>query len=250
MEFEEEKEKKGGGLEIVFQDEYFIAINKPNGLLVHKTKIAEEKKEFALQKVRDQIGKFVYTVHRIDRPTSGILLFSLSQEAQRAARTLFDERTIKKTYWALVRGHTEEEGVIDHPLKRIESKSKGAQEAVTKYQTLKRVEMPYSISRYPNSRYSLVLAEPETGRTHQIRRHFAHIRHYIIGDKRHGECKHNRYFSDVLELKYLFLHAKKLNFIHPFTKENIEIKSRLPEHWTTIFNKFNRSDVLNEEAKI
>ncbi len=231
-------------LEIVFQDEHYLAINKPNGLLVHKTKIAEEQKEFALQKVRDQIGKFVHTVHRIDRPTSGVLLFALSKEAQTAARKLFDERTIKKTYWALVRGYTADSGVIDHPLKKIESKSQGTQEALTRYKTLRKVEMPYSISRYPNSRYSLVAVEPETGRTHQIRRHMGHIRHYIIGDKRHGECKHNRYFSDTLGLKYLFLHAKELKFIHPFTKKNIIIKSRLPAHWSLIFKQFKWLNIL------
>jgi len=234
----EEIESSRLNLEIVFQDEHYVAINKPNGLLVHKTKIAEEKKEFALQMLRDQIGQYVHTVHRIDRPTSGVLLFALSKDAQSAARLLFDEKKMSKKYWLLVRGYMDKEQIIDHPLQKLDSGKAKIQEAITHYSTLTNVEMPFSVSRYPTSRYSLVEAIPITGRMHQIRRHFAHLRHYIIGDKRHGDCKHNRYFNDFLNLDKLFLHSKQLSFTHPFTKKELVIKAPLPKHWQTLFDLF------------
>jgi tRNA pseudouridine65 synthase len=120
-------------LEIIYQDEYFVAINKPHGLLVHKSPIAKDATEYALQILRDQLNRYVYPVHRLDRKTSGVLLFALNEDALKQAQTLFTGKTITKKYLAIVRGFTLDEGTIDYPLK----KENGAiQSAVTNYQLL------------------------------------------------------------------------------------------------------------------
>lgn len=231
-------------LPILYQDQNLIAINKPNGLLVHRTKIAADTNEFALQKLRDQIGQKVYTIHRLDRPTSGILVFALNQKAQKAVQTIFRDRQIQKKYLAIVRGYTPTEALIDNPLKpQKESKNKNIQEAQTQYKRLATVELPIPVSRYPVARYSLVEAEPLTGRMHQIRRHFAHIRHYIVGDKRHGERHHNRMFAEQLQIPIMFLHAHQLVFECPFTQNEININAPLNQQWQQIMHLFNEHEI-------
>jgi tRNA pseudouridine65 synthase len=212
-------------LEIVFEDAHYIAINKPNGLLVHRSKLAAYEKEFAMQKLRDQIGQHVFPVHRLDRATSGLLLFAKDAEAAKRMSQLFIEQQIEKQYWTVVRGYTEESGEIDAPI--LDENKQEAQQALTFYQRLATVELPIPISRYPAARYSLVEVYPKTGRRHQIRRHFAKIRHYIVGDKRHGDCKHNKLFKEHFESETMLLHARSLRFVHPYTQENIEIEAPL-----------------------
>ncbi len=224
-------------LEIVYEDEYFVAINKPHGLLVHRTRIAEEKKEFAIQKLRDQIKQHVFLIHRLDRPTSGILLFAKSSEYAKEMSLLFEQRAIEKEYLAVVRGYTPPTGIIQHSLKKeghgIE------QEAETHYETLGQIEIPIFVSRYPTSRYSLVKVSPKTGRMHQIRRHFAKERFYLIGDIKHGECKQNKMFREQLECSKMLLHASSLLFIHPYTQEKIKIQAKISHDFEAICRRFN-----------
>ncbi|HEY4651478.1 MAG TPA: pseudouridine synthase, partial [Pontibacter sp.] len=170
-------------LDIIFEDAYYVAINKPHGLLVHRTRIAEEKKEFALQLLRDQLGQKVYPVHRLDRGTAGVLLFAKSAEAAAPLVQLFGERETGKTYYAIVRGYTPEADTINNPIRPDKDhQHKAPQEAITHYTRLATIELPIPVGRYNTARYSLVQVRPETGRMHQIRKHFAHIRHYIAGD--------------------------------------------------------------------
>ena len=218
-------------LEILFEDEYLIAINKPSGLLVHRTSIAAEETVFALQLLRDQIGQHVSPVHRLDRPTSGVLLFSKKEEILPLLQEQFADRSVQKTYLAVVRGIPEiKSELIDRPLKS--ERSGRMQEATTAYQVLAEAEIPFDTTgRYPTSRYSLLELKPETGRTHQIRRHLAHLRHYILGDKTHGDNKQNQFFETQFGMINLLLHARQLEFSHPISKETIIVRAELPSHF-------------------
>lgn len=223
-------------LEIIYEDEWYVAINKPHGLLVHRTKIAEEKKEFAIQMLRDQLNQHVFLIHRLDRPTSGILLFAKDSVSAQKLAKLFEQREIKKEYFSIVRGYTEDQKTITHPLKKDGYGEE--QEAVTAYEMLGKIEIPIEVCRYPTSRYSLLKVKPETGRMHQIRRHLAKERHYIIGDKRHGDCKHNKMFEEKFDLHKMLLHASKINFIHPYTQKEITIKAKISSQFDEICQKF------------
>lgn len=237
-------------LEIVYEDVHFVAINKPNGLLVHRTRLAGEKKDFALQMLRDQLGYRLYPVHRLDRATSGVLLFAKTPEAAAKVVRAFTERQADKIYFAVVRGFAPERGLIDSPIRPDKDhQHKVAQEALTHFNRLATVELPIPVGRYQTARYSLVKIKPETGRMHQIRKHFAHLRHYIIGDTRHGDWRHNRMFADRLDSPYLLLHAAALAFEHPFTFEAVEIKAQLPDNMRRLCQQFSWQQVLaNQEA--
>lgn len=198
-------------LEIIFENEVFIAINKPHGLLVHPSKIARDATEFAMQILRDQVGYKVYPCHRLDRKTSGLLLFAKSKEMDAPMQRLFQERAISKTYIAIVRGFTDAMGTIDHALKN----SNKTQEASTDYRTIQRFEINEAIHLFQTSRYSLVELKPKTGRFHQLRRHMAHIRHPILGDRPHGCNKHNKLWKEKYTMDSMMLHAQKLEFIDP-----------------------------------
>lgn len=225
-------------LQIIYQDDAIVAINKPNGLLVHRTKLAaDEQQHFAVQLLRDQIGQHVYPVHRLDRPTSGVLLMALSPEVARALKEQFDNRTIRKTYLAVCRGYCPPTGIINEPLHN----DRGVlQEAETVYECLDTIEVPIQVaSRYETSRYSLVKVIPKTGRYHQIRKHFAKIRHYLIGDTKHGDLHHNRMFQEKLGCHGLLLHAQSLNFKHPVNAKPIKVSAELPDHFDDIIQQFN-----------
>lgn len=199
--------------------------------------MAAEELVSCLQILRDQIGQRVYPAHRLDRPTSGVLLFSKQEEILPQLNSQFADRSIEKDYLAIVRGILQEkEALIDHPLPNI--KSGKLQEARTHYDVLEESEIPFnSTGRYPTSRYSLLLLKPETGRTHQIRRHLAHIRHYIIGDKKHGDNKQNIFFQKQFGLENLLLHAFELKFIHPVNNRKIHLQAPIPIHFRTIMNE-------------
>jgi tRNA pseudouridine65 synthase len=225
-------------LEILYQDEYFVAVNKPAGMLVHRTNIAfEENLLIAERLLKEQIGLKVFPLHRIDRPTSGVLVFGLSSEAASLVQPLFPTDDVKKYYLTVVRGYmTENHGIIEHPLKK---KLIGdLQEAKSEYWTLSQNEIPIaSTSRYPTSRYSLLKVYPHTGRMHQIRRHLAHDRHYVIGDSTHGDNRQNHFFRDTFGMENLLLHAWRFEFTHPFTNEPIKIEAALPDYFSAICEK-------------
>lgn len=233
-------------LEILYQDDYLVAINKPSGLLVHKSPIDNRETRFALQEVRNQIGEYVYPIHRLDKPTSGVLLFALSKEIAQILSERFRINEVKKEYFAIVRGYTDESGKIDYALKQMldtkEQKAlgitKSAKEALTRYERLATVELPYAVSRYPVARYSLVKLKPLTGRKHQLRRHMKHIFHPIVGDTKHGRGEHNKLFRKKFDIHRLLLHAHKLHFEHPISKENIVIMAPFDSDFVKLFKVF------------
>ncbi len=211
-------------LDILFRDEYLVAINKPHDLLVHRSSIAADAEVFALQLLRDQIGQRVNPVHRLDRKTGGVLLFALNKEVETRMQKRFAENLVSKTYLAVLRGHTQDQENIDYPLRK---ENGTLQEAFTAYRTLARAELNVVFGKHPTSRYSLVEATPATGRMHQLRKHFAHIFHPIIGDRTHGCNKQNKLFKEKWEMTTMLLHARSLAFGHPVTNEKMVIEAPL-----------------------
>jgi tRNA pseudouridine65 synthase len=218
-------------LEIIYQDEYLIAINKPHGLLVHRSSIAADASEFALQLLRDQIGMKVNPVHRIDRKTGGILLFAFNKEVEIAMQKAFMENQVSKKYLAIVRGHTPDAEDIDYPLRK---ENGTLQDAFTNYTTLKRAELDIAFGKHPTSRYSLVEAVPTTGRMHQLRKHLSHVFHPIIGDRTHGCNKQNKLFLEQWEMTTMLLHASQLSFKHPVTGEDVKIQAALQPEFARV----------------
>lgn len=209
-------------LPILYQDKHYIAINKPHDLLVHRSKIAKDATKFALQLLRNQLGQQVYLVHRLDRKTSGVLLFGLSAEATQAAQAQWQAAMTQKNYYALVRGYFPEKILVEKPL--INDKGK-KQEACTRFELVQHSERPWSSGKFATSRYSLIRAYPQTGRFHQIRKHCNHLRHPILGDRPHGCNKQNRLLKEKFGLTKMMLHAQQLKFEHPYTQETLCIQA-------------------------
>ncbi|WP_293305863.1 pseudouridine synthase [Pedobacter sp. UBA5917] len=220
-------------LEIIYQDEHLIAINKPHGLLVHQSSIARDATEFALQLLRDQVGKHVSPVHRLDRKTSGILLFAFDKTAEIAMHQQFMNTETDKKYLAILRGFTPDAMDIDYPL----AKENGTmQDAFTSFRTLQKAEVEVAFGKHPTSRYSFIEATPKTGRMHQLRRHFSHILHPIIGDRTHGCNKQNKFFKEQWDMTTMLLHASELGFLHPITKEKIHLKAGLHDEFKRVMD--------------
>ncbi|WON96268.1 pseudouridine synthase [Sphingobacterium sp. UGAL515B_05] len=227
-------------LEILYEDESIVAINKPHGLLVHRSSIARDASEFALQLLRDQLGKTVYPAHRLDRKTGGILLFSLNKETDQYLQKSFQERKVDKKYLAVLRGFAPAEGLIDYPLKRDDGT---VQEAQTSFRLLAQGELAVPFGKFPTSRYSLVEANPITGRMHQLRRHFAHIFHPIIGDRPHGCNKQNKLWKETYQMDTMLLHASELTFKHPLSGEEVHIKAPLQPDFIRALEILNLNEV-------
>jgi tRNA pseudouridine65 synthase len=228
-------------LQIIYRDEHLVAINKPAGLLVHRSSIAAQESVFAVQLLRDQLACHVWPVHRLDRGTSGLLLFALNAEAASSLGQAFEQGLARKRYIALVRGWPEEAGVIEHPLARdpeLPSTGQTLLESRTDWQRLARVEWPFSVdARFPSSRYALVEAQPLTGRRHQIRRHLRHIAHPIIGDATHGKGAHNRAVAAHLGLQRMWLHGLSLQIPHPVEQTLLQLQAPLGPEWTDLVQR-------------
>ncbi|GAA6153037.1 tRNA pseudouridine(65) synthase TruC [Pseudoteredinibacter isoporae] len=243
-------------LPILYQDEHLVAVNKPSGLLVHRSMIDRHETRFAMQILRDQIGQHVFPLHRLDKPTSGVLVFALSSETAclMNQQQETEDRKWHKGYLAVVRGWAPDNVFIDHPLKekldKIADKKaqqdKPAQSAQTQLTRLAKTELDISIEGFDKSRYSLVWTEPQQGRKHQIRRHCKHISHPIIGDAKHGRGRHNRYFKEHFECPRLLLHAASLRFTHPFSGAPIQLWAGLDECWQGLLKRFHWQAQLPE----
>lgn len=220
--------------DVLYQDDDMVAINKPEKWLVHRSAIDKHETRFVLQTLRDQIEQAVYPVHRLDKPTSGVLLFALNSRSAKAIAQQFTEHRIDKRYLAICRGHITPCTRLNYPLipkddfkSKKPTKPKQAQSAETYFKCLERYELPVDIDRYPQSRYSLVEAKPVTGRKHQLRRHLKHLSHPIIGDPKYGKSNHNRYFAEVLAAPRLLLHCKRLVLRQPATQQLVSIEAPL-----------------------
>jgi tRNA pseudouridine65 synthase len=223
-------------LEVLYRDEFLIAINKPSGLLVHRSDIDRHETRFAVQLLRDQIGRRVLPLHRLDKPTSGVLLFALDADTAREVGGQFERNEIGKRYVAVVRGWPPDHGVIDHPLSRrfddygLKYPPGNEPEplpALTCFRRLGIVELPEAVERYPATRYALVELEPRSGRQHQLRRHMKHIAHPIIGDANWGKGIHNRFFQRRFGCHRLLLACTSMKLCHPQDRRPISIEAPL-----------------------
>jgi tRNA pseudouridine65 synthase len=232
-------------LPIIYRDAHLIAIHKPAGLLVHRTVLDRHETRFAVQLLRDQIGQRVHPVHRLDRGTSGVLLFALEREVARALGAQFEAQQVDKIYLAVVRGHPPEAGRIEHALSRQyddyefrpPDRIGAAQDAVTHYRRCAEVELPYRVDRYPSSRYALLELRPETGRRHQLRRHLKHIAHPIIGDATYGKGAHNRLFQELFGCRRLLLACLHMRLTHPVSGQPLTLSAPLATDFSEILEK-------------
>jgi tRNA pseudouridine65 synthase len=239
-------------LEILFQDDAIVVINKPTGLLVHKSMLDPHEIYFAVDMLENQIGQKVYSVHRIDRATSRVLLFAKNSECARILSEQFANNQTQKTYLTVVRGYIPTSGIIDYPLSRKldkiadkdSSKDKDAQEAITHFRTLATAQIPYAVGKYEQSRYSLVEASPKTGRKHQIRRHMKHLSHHLIGDTKYGRGEHNKLFREVFNCNRMLLHALSLKVVHPVTNEEMTFKASLDDTFKSVFDALGWEDFI------
>jgi tRNA pseudouridine65 synthase len=221
-------------LDILYRDDCLVAINKPAGLLVHRSNIDRHETRFAVQLLRDQIGQRVHPLHRLDKGTSGVLLFALDAGSAREVGGQFQRDEVNKRYLAIVRGWPPEAGVIDHALSRqfddygrkfsADSPAE-ALPAVTEYRRLAIVELPEAVDRYLTSRYALVELAPKTGRQHQLRRHMKHIAHPVIGDATWGKGIHNRFFQQRYGCGRLLLASTRLELRHPQDGRSLSISA-------------------------
>ncbi len=233
-------------LDIIYQDEWLVAINKPAGWLVHRSWLDRHEKVFVMQTVRDQIGQHVFTVHRLDRPTSGVLLMGLSSEVGRQLSQQFEQHQLQKTYHAVVRGWLEGEETLDYALTeeldkiadKFSQPEKAPQPATTHWRSVATAELPVAVSRYDTSRYTLMELKPKTGRKHQLRRHMTHLRHPIIGDSAHGDLRQNRSAAAHFGMQRLMLHASELSLTHPVTGEPLVLRAGLDAIWQRMMAQF------------
>jgi len=227
-------------IDIIHRDDDIVAVNKPSGIKVHRGAYDGRREHFVLQLVRDQVGQHLFPVHRLDRPTSGVLVFALNPGAARSLAKSFARRQVQKTYLAVVRGFIAEHGEVDYPLERSETGEafdKPPRPAVTRFLRLDTVELPIAVGRYATARYSLVKVMPATGRMHQIRRHMSHLRHPVINDRQYGDNKHNRFFSEELNCRRLLLAATELRFPHPRSREETCLIARLDADFSRILRR-------------
>jgi tRNA pseudouridine65 synthase len=223
-------------LDILYLDDYLAIVNKPAGWLVHRTPLDKGETRFVLQTLRDQIGQHVWPVHRLDKGTSGVLLFALDADTARALGQAFESgQGLQKTYRAVVRGWPLPEGLIDHPLKRMpddmRTERQEVQPAQSRFATLRHLELPLPQQGFASTRCAEVTLEPLTGRRHQLRRHMKHIAHPIIGDATHGKGPLNRAVADLIGLQRLWLHAESLELPHPVSGQRLRLASPLPSEW-------------------
>jgi tRNA pseudouridine65 synthase len=228
-----------GPLPILFRDEHLVVIDKPAGLLVHRSPVDARETRFAVQLLRDQLGRYVYPVHRLDKGTSGALVFALDTASARSLGESFATAGVDKVYLALVRGWPEESGEIDHALRPVTdgvltAGAWEAQSARTSYERLASFELPYRVDRYPTSRYALLRLRPHTGRRHQLRRHLAHLSHPIVGDSTYGKGAHNRLFERLYGVRRLMLASVSLEFPHPVTRQPLRIDAPLAQDFASV----------------
>lgn len=232
---------------ILYQDDVLLAVNKPAGIPVHGSRILADKPDTLMALARDHTGKMVYTVHRLDRPVSGVMVLAFRQQAQALLGRQFELRNTRKSYLAVVRGWPDSCGVITHalqPPRDERTESSVAREAITAFEQIARVEIPMPVHRYATSRYSLLALYPETGRRHQLRRHLKHISHHIIGDTTYGRGEHNRLFREEYGCWRLLLHAWSLELHHPVTGEPLRFHAPLDAKFGAIVQAFDWNDAL------
>ena len=224
-------------IEIIYEDDHIVVVNKPNNFLVHQSHYARNIQEpTLLDALAKQFDIPLHPIHRLDRKTSGILLFCKNAATVVDFQRLFADNGITKSYYAIVRGFTDEEFTIDSPVKNDDSGI--YKDALTHGETIHQIELAIPVHPYNSSRYSLVTLTPLTGRMHQLRIHMNKISNPIIGDYKYGDRFHNRMFETEFQCIYMFLHARSLSFQHPITHDQLDLTADLPKDWNIMLNRF------------
>lgn len=222
-------------IQIIYQDEYLIVVNKPVDLPVHKNDFMPLDADYLTKLVGDMTGKWIYNVHRLDSKTSGLIVLALSSEVAHQMALLFEQKAIRKKYVAIVQG---EPGVGKFETKvLVKKKSKFKKPASTNFQTIRTIDTAISHGNKQDIKLSLVEIDPETGRWHQLRQHFAQHRFDILGDSHHGDFTLNKLVTERTGIKRLFLHASELHFIHPVTGESMDFHSETPLEFDQVMNE-------------
>ena len=214
----------GTALDVLFRDDTLAVVDKPAGLMVHDSALAGGETDFAADRLREQFGKPIFLVHRLDRATSGCLLLAFDRETASALGKVLMSREVEKDYWAVCRGWPAQHSfLVDHPLDGGPGKPQ-KKPAQTEFEVLATCELPMPSAGFETSRYAWLRASPLTGRFRQIRRHLKHLSHHLVGDSSHGDGRHNRNFR-MLGIHRMLLHARRLAFVHPATGERIEVRA-------------------------
>ena len=220
-------------MEILFRDEYLVAALKPPGMGVHSSDLIRERRTF-IKLLETFLGRPLWTLHRLDRPTSGVMLFALEASVARAMSGSYWHEQVAKKYLAIVRGFPPEEGCIDIPLKRYPRNARQSRRdapllaSSSRYRSIRRWELPLASSRYSTSRFSLLEVSPESGRYHQIRRHLARIGYPIVGDTQHGDTRCNEIVNAAFGHTRLMLHCGCISFLHPVSELPCEARAPMP----------------------
>jgi len=224
-------------LEILFEDDYIVIVNKPNNVLIHNSYYARNiKDKTLLDLLNTQLKVILYPVHRLDRKTSGTLILAKKKENVKVFQELFNSNKVEKKYLGIVRGFVDNTIKIDSPVKNPDTKV--YKEADTYCKPLFTKNVDIAVHPYSSSRYSMVELTPTTGRMHQLRIHMNKISHPIVGDYKYGDRFHNRMFEQQFNCCNLFLHAFSLKFSHPITSKNLVISAPLPKNWNVIMEAF------------
>lgn len=222
---------------ILYQDEDLLVVDKPAGMPVHRSRLVNDGDVYLIDVVRGMVPGPLHLIHRLDRATSGVLLIGRSPEVAGRLGRQFMQRDVEKSYLAVCRGWPDESGELDYPLPGVRENSE-RKPALTRWQRLATIEVPIAINRYPQQRYALVDVAPETGRYRQIRRHFAHLRHPLIGDTSHGRTEHNRLFKQHFNVHRLLLHARRLAFDHPADGRRMQVDAPLEAEFAGLLQRF------------
>lgn len=224
-------------IEIIFEDAHLIAVNKPAGLLAHASRMARDVDADLQSTLCAQLGGSMHLVHRLDRATSGLVLVARNGESAGALGRQFMERSVNKRYLGVVRGWPAAAGEIDYALPDVRDNSP-RKPALTRFRTLATTTVPIALGKYPQQRYALIEASPHTGRYRQIRKHFHHVSHHLIGDTSHGRTEHNRLFQREFGVQQLLLHALQLDFLHPVDARPMRLTAPLDAVWQSLLQRF------------
>lgn len=228
---------------VVHEDADLLAVDKPAGLAVHRSKMVARDDDYLMDRLRAQIGGDLFLVNRLDRATSGLVLLARSRDVARALGEQLMSRSVDKTYLAVVRGWPDECGEIDHPL-TVGGMKGERKPSLTRWRRLATVEVPIALGRYPQQRYALLALSPLSGRYRQLRRHLHHIHHPIIGDSTLGRGEHNRLFREHFGSHRMLLHAWKLALAHPASGERLHLEAALDATWAQLLQRFGWQSAL------
>lgn len=223
---------------VLYQDEHVIVVNKPIELPVHKNDFMANDAPYLTKLVGDITSKWILNVHRLDSKTSGVIVLAFSSEMAKELTLQFERKEVGKTYFALVQGNPGEGTFNEKVL--VKKKGNFKKPAITHYKTLQTVKTNISYKDKENVEISLVEINPETGRWHQLRQHFAKNRFDIIGDTHHGDFTLNKIILADTEVRRLFLHAGKLEFTHPESKERITFEAEIPKEFQQVLDYYSK----------